>query len=321
MASAQLSALIPVRGDHADLEGTFRAYQAALDEAGRPYEMIWLFDARRADVGERLKALKAGGRRITLVGLSRWLGEAAAVSAGLRHARGQIILMLPGHSQVDPSGIRAALEALEDSDMVIGRRTPLSAPASKRVQARLFHNLVERLFGVSFQDIGCRLRVCRRAVLEEIGTYGTQYRFLPLIASQRGFRVREVDVAPGPNGNYSRLSALDYLRRLLDVLALFLLLKFTKRPLRFFGPVGFGVLAPGLALTAALAAARLLFDVPLADRPALMLGVLMIVLGIQIVAVGLIGEIIIFAHGRQIKDQAVERVVEGLAPRPASKPV
>jgi glycosyltransferase involved in cell wall biosynthesis len=320
MASVQLSALIPLRGDHADLEGTFRAYQAALDDTGRPYEMIWLFDARRADIAERLKALKGGSRRVTLVGLSRWLGEAAAVSAGLRHARGQTILMLPGHSQIDPSGIAIALAALEDSDMVVGRRVPFAAPASKLIQARLFHRLVDRLFGVSFVDIGCRLRACRRTVLEEIGTYGTQYRFLPLIAAQRGFRVREVDVAPGPNGNYSRLAPLDYLRRLLDVLALFLLLKFTKRPLRFFGPLGFGVLAPGLALTAALAVARLWFDVPLADRPALMLGVLMIVLGIQIVAVGLIGEIIIFAHGRQIKDQAVERVVEGLAPRPAPKP-
>ena len=317
MASAQLSALVPLRGDHADLEQTFRSYKAALDATGRAYEMIWLFDGRRADLAEQLKALKARDRRITLVGLSRWLGEAAAISAGLRHARGQMILMLPGHSQIDASGIQKALDRLEDSDMVVGRRQPLVAPAAKRFQARFFHYLVERLFGVAFNDIGCRLRACRRAVLEETGTYGTQYRFLPLIAAQRGFRVREIDVAPGPNGNYSRLSPLDYVRRLLDVLALFLLLKFTKRPLRFFGPLGVGVLLPGLMVTAAVVAARLWFDVPLADRPALVLGVLMIVLGLQIVAVGLIGEIIIFAHGRQIKDHAVERVVEGLAPKAA----
>lgn len=320
MARTQLSAVISVRGDHADLEDTYRAYKAALDGTGTDYEMVWVFDGRREDLARTLRALKADDARVTLLALSRWLGEAAAVTAGLRRTQGELILMLPGHFQVAPEGIRTALDALADCDMVVGRRRPLVAPASKRLQARLFHGLVERLFGVTLNDIGCRLRACRRYVLEETAAYGTQFRFLPLIAAQRGFRVQEIDVPPGPNGNYSRLGPPTYTRRLLDVLALFMLLKFTKRPLRFFGPPGVAVLAMGMLATGAVAASRIWLDVPLADRPALVLGILLIVLGIQIVAVGLIGEIIVFAHGRQIKDHAVERVVERIAGEQAPEP-
>lgn len=257
MAPAQLTAVIPLRGDHSDLEQIFEGYRQALDADRRPYEMVWVFDSRRRDLEEQLQRLQGTDPRIVLIGQSRWLGEAAAVAAGLRHASGAIILTLPGHAQVDPAGIGQTLAALDDADLVIGRRSLHQAPAGKRLQARLFHRLMERLFGVALNDIGCRLRACRRNVLDESQVYGTQWRFLPLIASQRGFRVREVDVAPGPNGNLARLNPFDYARRFLDVLSLFLLLKFTKRPLRFFGPFGFGVLGTGLLFTAALAISRI----------------------------------------------------------------
>jgi len=314
MARAKLSAVIAVRGDHADLEATFEDYRRALNATGADYEMVWVFDGRRHDIAQALRRQKGDDGRVRLIGLARWLGEAAAVTAALRHTDGEIVLTLPGHRQIAPEGIATALQALADCDMVVGRRHPLAAPPAKRLQAGLFHRLVERLFGVALNDIGCRLRACRRAVLEETGAYGTQFRFLPLIAARRGFRVKEVAVAPGPNGHYARLGPLDYARRLFDIMALFLLLKFTKRPLRFFGPLGAGILAPGLLVTASVITTRLWFGVPLADRPALVLGVLMIVLGIQVIALGLIGEIIVFAHSRQIRDHAVETEIEGGVP-------
>lgn len=311
MAPAALSAIVPVPGEHDDLALTFHAYQQALDATGRPYEMVWVADERRSEVVGLLRRLTAGRANILVLGLPRWQGEAAAIAAGLHHATGALILTLPGHGQIDVAGIPTAIDALDDHDMIVGRRRPLSAPIAKQLQARVFHGLVERLFGVSFHDLGCRLRACRRPVLEEIDPYGTQFRLLPLIAARRGFRVGEIDVAPGPNGNYSRLSPLDYARRALDVLSLFLLLEFAKRPLRFFGPLGVGIFSLGALSVLVLVASKLAFAVPLADRPALVLAVLLIVLGIQVVAVGLIGEIIVFAHGRTRKDYAVERIVGG----------
>lgn len=310
MAQAQLSAVIAIRGEHADLEHSLCSWRAALDASGRGYEMVWVFDGRREDLRQTLLALKGDDHRVKLVGQGRWQGEAAAIHAALRHAEGEVILTLPEHRQVEAAGIPRVLHALGGCDLAVGRRVPLREPAARRVQAQLFHRLVERLFGVHLSDIGCRLRACRRGVLEECGAYGSQHRFLPLIAAARGFRVEEVDVAPGENGHYARLRPLDYARRLLDVLALFLLLRFTLRPLRFFGPVGTAILAPGVAVTAMVVVSRLLLEVPLADRPALLLGVLMIVLGLQVIALGLIGEIIVFANSRQIRGVPVERVVE-----------
>lgn len=313
MESAELSAIVPVPGEHDDLAPTFQAYRQALEATGRPYEMLWVVDEHRPAVLERLRALKAGQANVVVVGLPRWPGEATAIAAGLSRASGDLILTLPGHGQIDAAGIPAAIDALADHDMVVGRRHPVSAPLAKRLQAWAFHGLVERLFGVAFRDLGCRLRACRRPVLEEIDAYGTQFRLLPLMAARHGFRVAEIEVAPGPNGHYSSLSPLDYARRALDVLALLLLLEFAKRPIRFFGPVGVGIFALGVFAALLLVGSKLAFAVPLADRPALVLAVLLIVLGIQIVAVGLIGEIIVFAHGRTRKDYAVERVV-GRAP-------
>jgi glycosyltransferase involved in cell wall biosynthesis len=310
MAQAQLSAVIPVRGEHHDLADTFCAWRTALEATGRRYEMIWAFDGRRDDLRHTLVALKGTDRHVKLLGLARWQGEAAAIHAALRHAEGEVILTLPEHAQVEPGGIPRVLQALEGCDLAVGRRVPLREPAARRLQAGLFHRLVERLFGVELADIGCRLRACRRNLLEECGAYGTQYRFLPLIAAARGFRVEEVAVAPGANGHYARLRPLDYARRLLDVLALFLLLRFTMRPLRFFGPIGTAILTPGILVTAMVVVSRLLLEVPLADRPALVLGVLMIVLGLQVIALGLLGEIIVFANSRQLRGVPVERVVE-----------
>jgi hypothetical protein len=165
------------------------------------------------------------------------------------------------------------------------------------------------LFGHSLSDLVCRVRACRRGVLDEIGVYGFQHHFVPLLAQQQGFTVHEVDVKPGPASVTVRRSPFVYLGILLDILALYVLLRFTKKPLRFFGSIGMVVLIPGLLFTAGLAVARLFYGVPLADRPALILGVLMIVLGIQVIALGLIGEIVIFASGRRIKDYTVEKIV------------
>jgi hypothetical protein len=193
--------------------------------------------------------------------------------------------------------------------MAIGRRSAISSTLGHRMLAGMFHRVLRVLFGHGLSDLVCRVRACRRGVLDEIGIYGFQHHFVPLLAQQQGFAVEEVDVRPGPASVAVRRTPFVYLGILFDILTLYVLLRFTKKPLRFFGSIGMIVLVPGLLFTAGLAIARLFYAVPLADRPALILGVLMIVLGIQIIALGLIGEIVIFASGRRIKDYTVEKIV------------
>jgi hypothetical protein len=148
-------------------------------------------------------------------------------------------------------------------------------------------------------------------VLEEISLYGDQHRFLPVLANRQGFRVTEVDVRQSPRDRFEgTYSVRDYTRRALDIFSVFFLVRFTKRPLRFFGMIGAVTFGLGFVLLAWLILERILFDHSLASRPALLLSSLLVVLGLQVFALGLLGELIIFTHARELKDYKVDRVLE-----------
>jgi glycosyltransferase involved in cell wall biosynthesis len=304
-----LSAVVPVNREEPDLAATHRAYKAAIESMGVSYELIYVLDGGYPDTLATLKALKQTDPLLIVLVLGGETGEAAALASGFKHARGETILTLPAHLQVDPNDIPRVVGALDHCQMAIGRRRAISSGLGQRLLAGMFHGVLRLLFGHSLGDLVCRVRACRRGVLDEVGIYGFQHHFVPLLAQQQGFTVDEVDVRPGPASVAVRRRPFVYLGILFDILTLYVLLRFTKKPLRFFGSIGMLLLIPGLLFTAGLAIARLLYGVPLADRPALVLGVLMIVLGLQIIALGLIGEIVIFASGRRIKDYTVEKIV------------
>jgi hypothetical protein len=170
--------------------------------------------------------------------------------------------------------------------------------------------MIASVTGQAFHDLGCGARAMRRRVLEEISLYGDQHRFLPVLANRQGFRVVEVDLRQSPRDRYDRgYPVRDYVHRVLDIFTVFFLVRFTKKPLRFFGMVGASTFVIGAVLVAWLAIDRLVFLHPLADRPALLLSSLLVVLGMQLFALGLLGELIIFTHARDIKDYQIEAVI------------
>jgi hypothetical protein len=172
-----------------------------------------------------------------------------------------------------------------------------------------FHRLIAS-GGQRFNDLGCGARAMKRRVLEEISLYGDQHRFLPVLANRQGFRVVEIDLAQSPLDRYDGgYRVRDYAHRVLDIFTVFFLVRFTKKPLRFFGMVGASTFLIGALLVTYLAIDRLVFLHPLADRPALLLSSLLVVLGMQLFALGLLGELIIFTHARDIKDYQIDEVV------------
>ena len=306
-----VSVIVPVLHDEmVRLIEAFRAYKGALERSGRPLDFIYVAIPGTPQALEALRTLKAQDEPVRVIVLGQG-DEGAALRRGFQEARGQIVLTLPDHLQVEPEDLGKVLDALEGCDMVVAERS-----TGEGIQGSIFHWLIQALFGQSFNDLVCRVRACRRAVLEEITGYSAQHHFLPLLAADRSFRIRVVEVRgrlpDQPRGGrlgFVRRWLLTPVRMALDVLALYMVLKFIRKPLRFFGAIGVPILFVGTAYTGALGIARLFFGVPLADRPALILGVLLIVLGIQIIALGLIGEIIIFAAGKRIKDYTVEKVL------------
>jgi hypothetical protein len=180
------------------------------------------------------------------------------------------------------------------------------------MMTRLFHRVVRLLTGAKFRDLGCGIRLISRRVIEEIPVYGDQHRFLPILAANRGFKVVEVDLPQSSKETYRRVPGIGmYPRRMLDLLSVFFLVKFTKKPLRFFGLIGSTTLALGGFGLLWVVVQRMFFGMPLADRPALLIASLLAVLGVQLLAIGLVGEIIIFTHASELKEYTIGEIVNG----------
>ena len=308
-----LSVVIPISERHDDLREIYRQCVQEISANGYSYEFIFVLDGADHEILQILKDLKKDYPDIKVITLSRRLGEATALAVGLDKARAPIILTIPAYFQVEPCDVHRLLKKLVEGeqDLVIAWRYPRIDSLFNRVQSWVFHRLTGMLTGLKYHDISCGLRAMKRKVAQEVQLYGDLHRFFPLLANQRGFKVEEVTVRQSRQDLNRRVYGPGvYLRRLLDVLTLFFLYKFTKKPLRFFGLIGSGVSCAGLVITGYLGLYRLLGFGGIAGRPILILGVLLMVLGVQLFSMGLLGEIIIFTHARDVKDYQIKELLE-----------
>ena len=313
----EISVVIPVVERHGDLRRLFSDYAQEVAKLGRRAEFIFVVDFRQQSVMPVLREIQeAADQEVILVRLGGMFGESAALTVGMEQARGEIIVTLAPYFQVEPHGLGEAVREIEaGTDLVVGCRSPRIDSWFNRCQTKIFHWIVNLVAGTRFRDISSGFRVMRRQVAGELPVYGGIHRFYPVLALRRGFKVRELDVPQRAEDAPTRYYGLAvYLKRLLDVLTVFFLIKFTHRPLRFFGVVSLLLVVPGLAITVYLGIYRLLGLGPIAQRPLLLLGVLLIVLGIQLLSIGLIGEIIVFTHARKLREYRIAEVIR----RPAA---
>lgn len=307
----EVSAIILVGGRHADdILALYADYKAGLEALGLTYEVVVVLDGPRPELAADIQRLLASRDRVSVISLTKRFGEATALVAGFQRASGRIILTLPAYYQVRGNEIPKLVRALGVADLAVGRRWPRAGSRFEALRRDAFHRMLASITGQRFHDLGCSVRAMKRRVLEEINLYGDQHRFLPVLASRIGFKVLEVELHQSPLDRYDGgYPAREYIRRALDICTVFFLVRFTKKPLRFFGMVGVSTFLVGAALVTWLVIDRLVFRQPLADRPALLLSSLLVVLGMQLFALGLLGELIIFTHARDIKDYQIEEVV------------
>jgi len=308
----ELSVIIPVGARHADLEELYADYRRGLALTGKSFEMVFVLDGALPKENAALEQLSARGEPVSIVRLTRRFGESTALMAGFQSTQARVILTLPAYQQIEASEIGKLVRAVEGSaDLAISHRWPRAGSAWERFRRRIFHRLIARATGQPYRDLGCAARCMRRRVLEELALYGDQHRFLPVLAYRQGFRVVEIDVRQSARDRFDGgYRPREYVHRALDIFTVFFLTRFTKKPLRFFGMVGAVTLGLGLLLNLWLAVEKLALGHALADRPALLLGSLLMVLGMQVFALGLLGELIIFTHAREIKDYQVEEIIE-----------
>lgn len=308
-----ITVVVPVMHEPPDIALSLRLYREALAPLGRPLRFVTVLDGPLPRAREGLLRLRQSGLPVAIMSLQHPMGEAAALSVGLaeavapgEEAAPEAVLTLPAEPMVEPADLPKLVAGLGTHDMAVALRGlggGAFAPTGK------LDWLLRRLFGSSFRDVRSPVRAMRRAVAAELSPYGNQHRFLPMLAQAQGFTVGEISARPAVPPPTRRRSAPDW-SVLLDALTIWFLLRFIKKPFRFFGGFGFALLALGGLATLWLVADKLIWGVPLADRPALILSTLTVVLGLQVISVGLIGEIITFAHAKELKDYKVDRLVE-----------
>jgi glycosyltransferase involved in cell wall biosynthesis len=314
-----VSVLVPIVERYGDLAQLTAEFSAELARLGLSAEWIFVVDEAQRGALPQLRDLqRRSGLEIAIVLLGGAFGESAALTVGLERARGRRVVTLASYFQVEPRGLGAAFAALDaGADMVVGRRYPRIDSRFNRLQSRLFHGIVRAFTATDFHDISCGFKVMKRQVARELEIYGGLHRFIPVLALNRGFSVCEVPLVQRREDSGTRYHGTGvYLARLLDILTLFFLVKFTRTPLRFFGLLGVGLFVAGFSLDLVLAIQRLLFHTGLSERAVLLLGVLLMVLGVQTLSLGLLGEIVIFTHARNIRAYQVAEVIRSPA-RPA----
>jgi glycosyltransferase involved in cell wall biosynthesis len=291
-----LSLVIPVYNEAESLGPLFAELAGALATLGRPVEVVAVDDGSTDGSFACLAALAHGDPRIRIVRLARNYGQTAALAAGIEHARAPVIVSMDADLQNDPADIPRLLALLDQGvDVVNGWRSPRRDPwLTRRVPSQIANRLISLVTGTRLHDYGCTLRAMRTSVARELRLYGELHRFIPALAADLGARIAEVKVNHRPRTlGTSKYGLSRTLRVFLDLLTVKFLSGFSTRPIQLFGLFGLICAAAGLGLTAYLGFERIVLGVRLANRPLVLLAILMAVVGVQFVSLGLLGEMLV----------------------------
>lgn len=309
-----VTVIVPVQSPEAEVLDVTKALGEELDRQGRSWEIIFVFDGVEGQAWESVQRLRERhGSQIKTILFKSPFGESVCLTAGFERANGRYVVTSPQYVQIDPLELGPMLAKLDagESDFVIPWRSPRVDPVLNRFQSVFFNWVIRQIIRGQFHDLNCYFRAMKREVLEDISIYGDMYRFLPVMAFRQGFSVSEQKVRHLKEWGKAGFFGLGvYLRRFLDIMGVMFLAKFTLKPLRFFGTLGGIFAAIGGAICAYMAVEKYIYTEPVGDRPLLLLGVLMIVLGVQIIGFGLVGEIIIYSQARNLKEYRIERIYE-----------
>jgi glycosyltransferase involved in cell wall biosynthesis len=311
--------IVPVVSGDGRVRDVTQALSAELERLGKSWECILVFDGVRGRAWEEAQELaREHPARVLPIAFQQPSGESTCLTAAFERSRGGIIVTSPQYVQVDPFELSQMLAALSaGADFVSPWRHPRIDPYLNRLQSSLFNWVMRRIIQSPFHDLNCYFRAFKRQVLEEVAIYGDQYRFLPAIALRQGFKVVELKVRHLKEWGGSGFFGLGvYARRAIDILGVVFLSRFTLKPLRFFGALGGSFALLGGAMCLIMLVQHLFFtpEGALITRQWFLVGLLLFVLGVQIIGFGLVGEIIIYTQARNLREYRIERIWEAGPP-------
>jgi glycosyltransferase involved in cell wall biosynthesis len=290
-----LSVVIPLYNEEENVKILHEKLNEALDPLGKEYEILFVDDGSTDRTLPVLEEIQASDNRVVVLSLRRNFGQTAAFAAGFDFARGDVIVTMDGDLQNDPADIPKLLELIKDNDLVSGWRKKRKDPFFRRRLPSIMANwLISNVTGVKLHDYGCSLKAYRRDVIKNLKLYGEMHRFIPAVASWYGVRVAEVETIHHPRlRGSSKYGISRTVKVVLDLITVKFLQSFSTKPIQFFGPVGMLSGFVGFLISLYLSIDKLFFGRPIGGRPLLLLGALMIIVGIQLIGMGLLGEMLV----------------------------
>jgi glycosyltransferase involved in cell wall biosynthesis len=311
-----ISVVVPVHNEERSVALLYDELDSALQPGGAAWEAIFVDDGSTDGTAAALTRLHAGEDNVTVVRLRRNFGKAAALAAGFAQSKGDVIVTIDGDLQDDPAEIPRLLAKLDEGfDLVSGWKSRRRDPLGRRVLSRIFNAVTGWVSGVRLHDMNCGLKAYRAEVVRGLRLYGELHRFIPVLAYQRGYRVAELPVNHRPREHgRSRYGLERYVRGFLDLLTVSFIGRYRHRPLHLFGGLGLALSLGGTGILIYLTVVKIMGHA-IGGRPLLILGVLLVVVGIQLLSLGLITELITSHHEERVpaEDRAEAMVDEVLS--------
>jgi glycosyltransferase involved in cell wall biosynthesis len=289
-----VSVVIPLYNEEENVEILNERLGETMRGIGSDYEIVYVDDGSTDGTLVLLEEIQKKDDNIVVLSMRRNFGQTAAFAAGFDFARGDVVVTMDGDLQNDPTDIPKLLELIKDYDLVSGWRRKRQDSFSRTFPSKIANWLISKVTGVRLHDYGCSLKAYRREVVKNLKLYGEMHRFIPAVASWYGVRIAEVETSHHPRlRGKSKYGISRTIKVLLDLVTVKFLQSFSTKPIQFFGPLGVFFGLAGLAISIYLTAAKLFKGIDIGGRPLLLLGALFIIVGIQFIGMGLLGEMIV----------------------------
>ncbi|MCX5718027.1 MAG: glycosyltransferase family 2 protein [Nitrospirae bacterium] len=291
----KVSVVIPLYNEEENIAILHERLKETLDRLGYDYEIIYVDDGSADKTLAGLEKIQAEDKKVVVLSLRRNFGQTAAFAAGFDFSRGDIVITMDGDLQNDPADIPKLLDLIKDNDLVSGwRKKRKDAFITRRLPSIIANWIISKVTGVKLHDYGCSLKAYRREIIKNLKLYGEMHRFIPAVASWYGVRVAEVETTHYPRlRGKSKYGLSRTMKVILDLITVKFLQSFSTKPLQFFGPIGLFSSAAGFLISLYLSIEKIFIGKPIGGRPLLLLGILLIIVGIQLIGMGLLGEMLV----------------------------
>jgi len=308
----ELSIVIPVYNEENNIVPLYAKIKEEADKLNRSYEIIFVNDGSNDNTETELKKVKELDNNVKCITFRRNFQKAAAYSAGFRYSEGDIIITMDGDLQDDPSEMKKFLDKIDEGyDYVSGWKYKGKGNPYRAWPSKFFNFVVKRTNKLTLHDFNCPFKAFKREVIDPADIYGELYRFLPVIAKSKGYKIGEVKVENLPRiHGKSKYGIERFLRGFFDLLTILFLTNYYKRPLHLFGTAGLLLLFIGSASIFVLYALKLLFGILISNTPFFFaLSVLSIILGLQFFTIGLMSELMINLHRKQEIQYEIKEII------------